>query len=218
MPVAKAGGISYLAIKQLTPLMTKQYFAAILASSFLFLNGCKKDDSDGTPGTTTNTVSVIPPPAGFTFPHTYFQTSRSTDFKVWFKGADITTKCQVETMFPDEEELPDFNVKLLDTKLAQFIDPTGGNDPETTKYFFSANTFNIITDDSIPDTIAFGTGNYSGFTVSSSSFYVTKEYPGGRQSIGGGTLTPMTYKAIIDYANIEDPDTVAYFNSTVTLK
>jgi len=194
---------------------------------FVFvLSNCKKD-SDSATGTTTgkgsNSRIPIAAPAGFSFPHTHFQSNRTEEFRLWVNGIDRSSQTTRTDVFPDDadEDLPDFNIRLLDKTYIQMIDPGGQNPTETAKYFFTKDSLFIIDGVTDPDTIPFAKGGYSEFNLSFCRFLAAQHDGTGDKRTSGSFLAKMTYNDLLGFAHgngMDNPDSLAYYNVSVMLK
>jgi hypothetical protein len=207
------------------PLSPMKNIPLILAALLLLLGiqSCKKDDDSGPTGSGSGNTKPVAqlPPAGFSFPHTYYQQGSTDEFKIWIKGMDVSSKFKPQDIFERAELFPTFNAILRNQHTIEFIDPTGANQPETNGYFFYHDTLFIIGDDIDQDTFAFAKGNFSGFTISICEYMVTKQNSQGDSRYGGMDLDKMTYQKLRELGaslHIEDPDTMAYHNQSATLK
>lgn len=205
--------------------MKKLLYLSFVGFVFV-LSACKKD-SDSDTGTTTGNSSnfriPIAAPAGFSFPHTYFQTNRTEEFRLWVNGIDRSSQTTASVVFADDgdNELPDFNIKLLDKTYIQMIDPSGQNPTETAKYFFTKDSLFIIDGTTHPDTFAFAKGGYSEFDIAFCCFLAAQHDGMGDKRTSGSFLVKMTYNDLLGFAHgygMNNPDSLAYYNVLVTLK
>jgi len=183
---------------------------------------CKKNDDSTV--TTNSLPTPIPAPAGYAFPHTFSQSYRQDEFKVWINGIDQSSQVSPADIFEDMSLLSmSFEVKLTDRTNVELIDPCGIYPTEKGRYFFAGNTLYIVNgNSSYPDTIALAKGDYSAITVTIGNYQVSSSPADGvRKTVQGMAFTAQTQKTVTDFGkqcHIHHPDTVAYFNSTIAMK
>lgn len=193
----------------------------VLAGILCLLQSCKKDDSSGTASATSSSRTLIAAPAGFSFPHTYLQTNRTTLFHLWVNGIDRSSQSNPQTLFGNVDELRGVNIKLLDKTTLLLLDPEGINDPDTGTYFFTKDSLFVI-EPGLTDTFAFAQGGYNGFDIAYTNYLIIEnDRAGGRRARGNTFYGVRTYNDMLKLAakyGIEKPDSLAAYTVSISLQ
>lgn len=195
--------------------------ALLLCAGFsLYLTSCKKDDGPAHGGMVSNQPVITPPPAGFVFPHTYQEQSRSSEFHAWLKGSEMTNKFRPEQFFDsDDLDAGQILLKLLDRNQAQLTNPDDPSDTKTFPYFFSqGNLFLVVNEPPLADTLPLAQGTYTDLSVTKGSYYAVESDSTGTDRVHGSFPVKFTYASLIKFVNMPEPDTAAVYNTTIFLK
>lgn len=204
-------------MKTLTPLL----LALILATPLLFTQ-CSKNDNDDTPGTSSAPAKPTQriaqsPPLGMKFPRDYFITHTVNDFKAWYRNTDITTRTTADKVFEEAGSVNEVPTKLI------FLTPKkmtveGELDTWIDVFFANDTLFIHFLEDPSIEPIPFGFGDYRQFTIQNYRYKIQKNNEFSTIDYSGERVTRTFLLEEAQRLQIENPDTIAYWNNEFLLK